>query len=297
MEKTGHRVYAKMEIKSHKQNTTTMRIVLLSVLTFVLGYAASAQEYQYETRENIHYYSDAVNKSDPYINEHCVLDIYYPVNAEGFATVVWFHGGGLTGGHKEIPWALKEKGICVVGVNYRLYPNVKAPVYIEDAAAAVSWVFNNISAFGGDSSLVFVSGHSAGGYLTSMVGLDKSWLHQFGIDADRIAGLIPFSGHTITHFTIREERGIPGTRPVVDSLAPLFHVRPDAPPLLLITGDRELEMLGRYEENAYLERMMKIAGHKETTLYELQGYGHNMVSPAFPLLLKEVRRITEEKQQ
>jgi hypothetical protein len=62
----------------------------------------------------------------------------------------------------------------------------------------------------------------------------------------------------------RAERGIEGTRPVVDDLAPLYHVRKDAPPLLLITGDRELEMLGRYEENAYLMRMMKVVGHPHT---------------------------------
>jgi acetyl esterase/lipase len=188
-----------------------------------------------------------------------------------------------------------EKGVCIVAVNYRLSPKVKAPIYIDDAAAAVSWVFKNVADLGGDPSLIFVSGHSAGGYLASMIGLDKSWLNKYDIDADSIAGLIPFSGHAITHFTIREERGIPGTQPIVDSLAPLYHVRPDAPPLLLITGDRELELLGRYEENAYLMRMMKIAGHKETTLYELDGYGHSMTEPAFPLLLKEVQRIKEEK--
>jgi hypothetical protein len=128
-----------------------------------------------------------------------------------------------------------------------------------------------------------------------MVGLDKRWLAKFKVDANEIAGLIPFSGHTITHFTIREERGIPGTQPVIDDLAPLYHVRPDAPPLLLITGDRELEMLGRYEENAYLMRMMKVAGHTQTRLYELDGYGHNMTAPAFPLLIHEVERITREK--
>ena len=62
--------------------------------------------------------------------------------------------------------------------------------------------------------------------------------------------------------------------------------------MLLITGDRELELLGRYEENAYMLRMMKLAGHKQTTLYELQGFDHGgMAEPAFPLLLKEVKRI------
>jgi len=271
------------------------RILLFILLVPFSTIFVDAQNTTYITQQNIHYYSEAINNSDPYIDERCVLDLYYPKDIKDFATIVWFHGGGLTSGNKEIPSGLKEKGVAVVAVNYRLYPKVKAPKYIEDAAAAVSWVFNNIEQFGGNDSLIFVSGHSAGGYLTSMIGLDKSWLRQFNIDADRIAGLIPLSGHTITHFTVRAERGIPGTQPIVDSLAPLYHVRADAPPLLLITGDRELEMLGRYEENAYLMRMMKVVGHTETKLYELEGYGHNMTAPAFPLLLKEVHRIIDEK--
>ena len=128
-----------------------------------------------------------------------------------------------------------------------------------------------------------------------MVGLDKSWLNVHSIDANRIAGLIPFSGHTITHFTIRAENGIPGTQPVVDSLAPLYHVRPDASPLLLITGDRELELLGRYEENAYLMRMMKVAGHKQVRICEMEGCNHiQMIYPALPLLEREVKSLTQK---
>jgi len=272
-----------------------MRRILLSLLFFANGLLAFTQETRYEKLSDIRYYNDSVNKSDDYINERCVLDIYFPKNTRGFATVVWFHGGGLTGGNKEIPVALTNKGIGIVAVNYRLSPMVKSPAYIQDAAAAVSWVFKNISRFGGDSTLLFISGHSAGGYLASMIGLDKSWLRVYDIDANTIAGLIPFSGHTITHFTIREERGIPGTQPVIDSLAPLFHVRFDAPPLLLITGDREMEMLGRYEENAYLARMMKVSGHTETRILELDGYGHGMTEPAFPLLLNEVQRIINQR--
>jgi len=273
-----------------------MKKFLVSILVMGFGLGVYAQETQYETKQNIHYYSDSINKSDSYINERCVLDVYYPKNKKAYATVVWFHGGGLTGGSKELPAALKEKGICIVGVNYRLYPKAKAPEYIEDAAAAVSWVFHNITALGGDSSLIFVSGHSAGGYLTAMIGLDKSWLNKYNIDANRIAGLIPFSGQMITHFMVRQERGISDKQPVVDNLAPLYSVRPDAPPLLLITGDRELELLGRYEENAYMMRMMKVSGHKKTKLYELDGYDHGgMAEPAFSLLLNEVRRIVAEK--
>lgn len=123
-----------------------------------------------------------------------------------------------------------------------------------------------------------------------MVGLDKRWLAADGLDADRIAGLIPFSGQCITHFTVRAERGIKDTQPVVDDLAPLYHVRKDAPPLVLITGDRNVEMLGRYEENAYLWRMMKLVGHPDTALYELQGFNHGqMPEPAYPLLLRFMR--------
>jgi len=268
---------------------------IISII-LIIGFVAivNAQETIYELKENVHYYSDSINKTDKYINERCVLDAYYPKGIKNYATIVWFHGGGLSAGNKTIPEALKDKGVAVVAVNYRLHPKVKAPTYIDDAAAAVSWVFKHIDGFGGDSSLIFISGHSAGGYLASMVGLDKSWLAKYGSDANKIAGLIPFSGHTITHFTVRKEKGIPGTQPIVDELAPLYHVRADAPPMLLITGDRELEMLGRYEENAYLMRMMKVVGHKDTELYELEGYGHNMVEPAFPLLLNEVSRLTKK---
>lgn len=272
-----------------------MKKLLLVIFSFTFAFTLHAQFNEYELKENIHYYGEAFNQSDKYIKERCVLDVYYPTNIKNYPVIVWFHGGGLKGGAKEIPKALKEKGVGVVAVNYRLYPEVKSPKFIEDAAAAVAWVFNNIKSFDGDTSLVFVSGYSAGGYLALMIGLDKSWLLKHNIDANRIAGIVSLSGHTITHFTIREERKIPDIRPVVDSLAPLFHVRADAPPLILITGDRELELLGRYEENAYLIRMMKIAGHQNNKLYELEGYTHDMTYPAFPLLIKEVQRIVEER--
>lgn len=268
-------------------------LVLLLTCWHILVYAQSGETYA--LRENIPYYPDPARKADAYINERCVLDVYYPQQVKNYATVIWFHGGGLSAGQKELPEALKNKGLAIVGVNYRLSPKVSVSKCIEDAAAAVAWVFNNIPGMGGDTSKIFVSGHSAGGYLASMVGLDKKWLQAHRIDANRIAGLIPFSGQAITHFAARKEKGIADTRPVIDELAPLYHVRADAPPLLLITGDRELELLGRYEENAYLMRMMKLVGHKETRLMELDGYGHLMTEPAFPLLINEIKRVLEAK--
>jgi acetyl esterase/lipase len=224
------------------------------------------------------------------MHQRCRLDVYFPATKRPFQTVVWFHGGGLTGGERTIPIPLRNQGIAVVAVNYRLGPEVQSPAYIEDAAAAVAWTFKHIAEFGGDPAQIFVSGHSAGAYLASMIGLDKQWLSVLGCDADKIAGLVPLSGQMITHFAIREERGLAETQPVVDSMAPLFHVRKSAPPLLLVTGDREKELMGRYEENAYFWRAMKLAGHADVTLHELQGFDHGrMPEPAFPLLLKFVK--------
>lgn len=275
----------------------TKRTLLLGAICLSIAIASHswAQETKpetatvYRTESDILYYASDAADVDEYMEERCRLDLYFPTNRSNFPTVVWFHGGGLRGGNRFVPEQLKNHGIAIAAVNYRLYPKVTCPAYIEDAAAAVAWVFKNIRNYGGSADLIFVSGHSAGGYLTSMIGLDKKWLGRHEIDANRIAGLIPFSGHTITHFTVREERGISGTQPIVDEFAPLFHVRSDAPPLVLITGDRDLEMLGRYEENAYLMRMMKVAGHQQTSLYELQGFNHGgMAEPAFPLLLKQI---------
>jgi acetyl esterase/lipase len=272
-----------------------MKGLIIFFLILQVAYVQAQQSYV--TEKNITYYPESIAKADTYINSQCKLDLYYPKGAKDFPTIVWFHGGGITGGHKEIPAALLEKGYAVIGVGYRLSPKVKAPAYIEDAAAAVAWVYQHIQSYGGSTRLIFVSGHSAGAYLGMMITLDKKYLNKYSIDADSIAGLVPFSGQAITHFTIRNERGIKGTQPIIDEYSPLYHVRKDAPPMLLITGDREKELLGRYEENAYLWRMMKLAGHTKTRLYELDGFDHGgMAQPAFPLLLKEVGDIKKERQ-
>ncbi|MEM7627616.1 MAG: alpha/beta hydrolase fold domain-containing protein [Planctomycetota bacterium] len=282
-------------------------LCLLIVLGGSLGFTAAttaqdadkpaAEKPAYAWTRDIMYRPDLAEQ-DEYAKEKCVLDVYYPSNRPGFATVVWFHGGGLYSGHRGVPLKLREQGIAVVSVEYRLSPQVSSPAWIEDAAAAVAWTFENIAGYGGDAEAIYVAGHSAGGYLTSMVGLDKRWLAAHDLDADRIAGLAPYSGHTITHFTVRKERGIPRTQPIVDDLAPLYHVRPDAPPVILTTGDRELELMGRYEENAYMVAMMKAAGHQDTVLHEIQGHNHiEMVRPSHRILLKHIRQAEKARRE
>ena len=266
-----------------KKNFLTLFGLLLCTMLF-------AQEKTYQWARDISYTSS----DDTYARERCKLDVYYPENATDCPVVVWFHGGGLTGGSKDIPMKLREKGMVVVGVNYRLLPKVDIATCIDDAAASVAWTFREISKYGGSTRKIFLSGHSAGGYLTTMLGLDKSWLAKYDIDADRLAGLIPFSGQMISHFSYRQMQGIPNLQPTIDRFAPLFHVRKDAPPLVLITGDRELELFGRYEENAYMRRMMLLVGHTQTTLYEIGGHDHGaMADPAFHILHQHVKKILE----
>ena len=225
-----------------------------------------------------------------YGQARCRLDLYAPAKGKNLPTVIWFHGGGITKGHRSIPLPLRKQGIIVIAANYRLSPRAKAPLYIEDAAAVVAWAIRNVHRFGGSPDSIFVSGHSAGGYLASMIGLDSRYLKAHDLDPARIAGLIPFSGHTITHFTIREERGIPWQQVIVDEFAPIHHLGRNAPPILLITGDRELELYGRYEENAYFWRMIKKTGHPDVAIAEMKNHHHgNMPIPSFPLLLEFVR--------
>ena len=238
-------------------------------------------------------YRDA---AEGYAQERCKLDVYYPTNETDAPVVVWFHGGGIEGGEKHIDPQLKNCGLVVVAANYRLLPKAPIDDILDDAAAAVAWTYKNIAKYNGSKRKIFVAGHSAGGYLLDMIGLDKRWLAKYGVDADSLAALVPFSGQCVTHYNIRKQQGIPPLQATIDQYAPLTYVRADAPPIIIISGDRELELFGRYEEQAYFWRMLKLAGHKDVTLYEMQGYDHGaMPFPAYKILKDHIKRLTEKK--
>ena len=238
-------------------------------------------------------YRDA---AEGYAQERCKLDVYYPTNETDAPVVVWFHGGGIEGGEKHIDPQLKNCGLVVVAANYRLLPKAPIDDILDDAAAAVAWTYKNIAKYNGSKRKIFVAGHSAGGYLLDMIGLDKRWLSKYGVDADSLAALVPFSGQCVTHYNIRKQQGIPPLQATIDQYAPLTYVRADAPPIIIISGDRELELFGRYEEQAYFWRMLKLVGHKDVTLYEMQGYDHGaMPFPAYKILKDHIKRLTEKK--
>ena len=239
-----------------------MKQLLLAVICSVISCGAFAHEYQKDTifyREN---------------NKNCFLEVSYLEGASERPVIIWFHGGGLTGGSAKTPQTLLKEDYLVFSVAYRLYPEVSVREIIDDAAAAVSRIVKIAGRYGGATSKIYLSGHSAGGYLVSMLALDKSYLSKYDVDADMFAGVIPLSGQMITHFTERKSRGMGMTDIIIDDMAPLNHLRADAPPFLIVTGDRDLEMTRRYEENAYFYEMMKFVGHKDIILHELGGFNH-----------------------
>lgn len=267
---------------------------ILTLLCLLAGVNAAAQQ-QVPTDEGYGLIRDipytAAGETDAYRLERCKLDIYYP-ETEDFATLVWFHGGGLEGGNKELLDGFRRQGFAVVSVNYRLFPKCKCPDYIDDAAQALAWTFANIENYGGDPDKIYLSGHSAGGYLALMLVLAKEYTAKYGLDADRIAKAYPVSGQTVTHYTIRKERGLPDGLPVIDEYAPMTHAGRGGAPMVLICGDRDLEMLARYEENAHLQALLKHFGH-DSVLYEMDGFNHvTVLAPAVAYIAMDIRKLT-----
>lgn len=264
-------------------------ITVLLVLLAALSVSAQPKDEGYNFLQNVSYTS--ADEQDAYRKERCVLDIYYPETDKGFATLIWFHGGGLNSGNKEILDGFRRQGFAVVSVNYRLSPKATCPAYLDDAAMAVAWTFDNIEKYGGCKDQIYVSGHSAGGYLALMMGLAKEYGEKYGFDPDKIAKLYPVSGQTVTHSQIRKERGLPDGIPVVEEYAPIFHAAKGGAPMILITGDRDLEMAARYEENALLQSLLKNFKH-DSVLYEMQGFDHGTVlAPATALISSDIRKL------
>lgn len=257
---------------------------------FLLAFSVMVKAQQaYREVRDIHYSAE----QDAYARQRCTLDVYYPEGKHDCPVVVWFHGGGLEGGSKFIPHELKECGYVVVGVNYRLLPHCTPDDCIDDAAAATAWAYKHAEEYGGSPRHIYVSGHSAGGFLTDMIGLQKKWLQKYGVDADSLRALVPMSGQCVTHFNFRKLRGLNELQITVDDYAPITFIRPDAPPIVIVSGDRELELNGRYEEQAFFWRLLKLCGHPDVTIYEMQGYSHgDMAAPAFHILKQTIRRLS-----
>ncbi len=228
-------------------------------------------------------YKDDVVSLTPYEQERCKLDLTVPVGAKGFATYVWFYGGGMKNGGKdlrseyctEIRESLAQGGVAVVTPDYRLSPKAKYPAYVDDAAAAFAWTVKHIAEQGGDPHKVFIGGHSAGATLALLVGMDPDRLKPHGLTLGSIAGIAQVSAQVLTHYTIREERGQPRYAITCDEAAPAFYIRKALPPILTIYAQND--MLSRAEENQFFVTTLKAAGHAENYSLRVDDRDHASV--------------------
>ena len=254
-------------------------------MRMILGaiFLASCSTVPQESRDSITVVRNLAYKTEgsDYEMERCTLDLYLPAKRDGFPVVVWFHGGGLKKGDKggkiaaKFGLRLASEGIAVASANYRLSPKVTYPTYNEDAAAAVAWVHRNIARHGGDPRKLFVSGHSAGGYLSAIITLDESYLKAQGLSTGILAGSFPISGQMDSHSTIKGERGKSPKERIVDPSAPLHHARKDAPPILLIVGTKDLP--DREQQNRDMVTALRSAGSRSISLQMGGGRNHSTI--------------------
>jgi acetyl esterase/lipase len=173
------------------------------------------------------------------------LDVYRPASASNSSPViVFFYGGNWTSGSREdyafVGRALAKRGFVVVIPDYRLYPEVRYPDFLDDSAAAVAWTVREINNYGGDASRLFVMGHSAGAYNAAMVAFDPSLLAKLGVKPGVVRGFIglagPYNFLPIENRTTRPVFNYPNTSP---SSQPINHISAASPPALLIAANKD----------------------------------------------------------
>jgi acetyl esterase/lipase len=191
------------------------------------------------------------------------LDVYVPENPNASGSVVlFFYGGSWQKGSKDIyrfvGQALASRGVMVVVADYRLYPQIYYPAFMEDAASALAWVHHHSKDYGGNPDNLFVSGHSAGAYMAVMLALNESFIRKEGGGNTWIRGVIGLAGpYDFLPFTDPDIQSVFSQE---DDLLtqPIHYVRKEAPPLLLLSGDDDREV---YASNSqHLARAQRAKG-------------------------------------
>ena len=240
---------------------------------------ASVPKAEFAVRRDVPYYPAAAYTND-YMQTFCKMHLRTPTNVTGFATVVWFHGGGLIHGSRGSFYRTPQDDVASVSAGYRLLTNATPAECLADAGAVVAWTLKHIAEYGGDPKKVFLSGSSGGGYLSLMVGMDPKWLAPHGFKPTDLAGLLPQTGQASTHFTIRSVNGDKTSTYItkVDEWAPLFYAARDLPPMLIQTGEPEIDIPCRAEENKLLYASLKALGHADLEHHAYAGRRHGTMS-------------------
>ncbi len=200
------------------------------------------------------------------------LDIYYPAPAPVRPpVVVFFYGGTWQWGAKDdylfAAQALASQGAIVVVPDYRLYPEVTFPGFLEDGAAATAWTLKHMDELGGDPRSVFLAGHSAGAYIAIMLALDQEYLNRAGVSTSQLAGAVGISGpYDFLPLTRPDVKKIFEVVPDMAVTQPIHYARADAPPLLLLTGEADTTV-GPYNTHHLADRLRALGAHVDDRYY------------------------------
>lgn len=171
------------------------------------------------------------------------LDVYVPAGAPTTTpVVVFFYGGGWQFGKKSmlrrVAEVLAGEGFVVVAPDYRVYPEVTFPGFVEDAASAIAWTHGNIARYGGDPDRIVLSGHSAGAHIAALVALDRHYLDDVGVPHAAIRGVVTLSGPYYHPPSYRDQRWheIFDSAGDLNRTEPMRYVSDDGPSLLLLVG-------------------------------------------------------------
>jgi len=204
------------------------------------------------------------------------LDIYTPdtPDASG-AVVVFFYGGSWQSGSKDIyrfvGQALASRGYTVVVPDYRLFPEVRYPVFLEDCAQATVWINNHAHEYNANPENIFLAGHSAGGYNAMSLALNDTYLKKAGYDAHKIRGAIGLAGpYDFLPFTDPAIIDIFSTASD-NATQPITYAGASKPPLLLLHGDADDEV-GLKNSNNLAAKQKGFGSHVEQVIYP--GVGH-----------------------
>jgi len=190
------------------------------------------------------------------------LDVYVPERAGGAApVVVFFYGGGWDSGVKDtyrfVGGALAAAGFVTIIPDYRLYPEVVFPAFLDDCAAAFAWATNHAAAYGGGPE-IFLMGHSAGAYNAVMLALDGAYIARAGARRP-LAGTIGIAGpYDFLPVRTAELKAIFGQPPTPPVTQPINHVDGRNAPMLLLAGATDTTVLPR--NTARLAERIRAAG-------------------------------------
>ena len=190
----------------------------------------------YQRHSNIAYGTDPQQRLDVYVPDSDSL--------RPRPLVVFWHGGRWSFGDKAdyrfVGAALAEMGYVAVLANYRHYPEVKMPGFMDDAARAALWAVAHAGEFGAAASRLYLMGHSAGAHLAALLTLDPRFFAAAGRPAPPIAGVIGLSGpYDFLPLLEADVQDMFGPPPNYPDSQPINFVRADAPPMLLVHGVKD----------------------------------------------------------